>query len=228
MSLDPSRNDDDFPFSELSPLAPAIGRAASQPVSFPVRLWGLLVTAVPLLILMMLALFTWWLVQNAPQALSPSQRKPLTHDPDFEMKRFSMRDFDDQGTQRALIKGDLLRHFPDTENALIQNAQIFWNDTQQIPHRASALRAWGFDKSHEIHLEGDARVWRQAPDEVTEFRGEQLIIEPQTGWVHSFIESTIQQANGTKIRADAFRYNRQNSFIEFEGHVQGTFFAKRP
>lgn len=223
MSAAPATTEADeaaLPFSELAPLAPSLGRREA-PLSLGARLWGWAASAIPIGILAVLAGTSWWLVQNAPQATGPVVNKPPTHDPDLELRQFSMRDFNDQGVQQALIEGATLRHFPDTRQVLIDQARMLWEDAQGIPHQAMSEQALGDDRTRDVQLMGDATVVRQASDGATVFHSERIWVSPTQEEVLSTVPVRLEQSDGAELRADSFRYSERTGQVTLDGQVRG-------
>ena len=59
--------------------------------------WDRLSIYLPVLLMGLLALGTWWLVRNAPQVQEPRPASAPRHEPDYVMKGFSIQSFDASG-----------------------------------------------------------------------------------------------------------------------------------
>ena len=70
----------------------------------------------PVILMGVLALGTYWLARNTPVGLggSTEQRTP-THDPDYFMRGFSVKSFDVDGRLKSEVFGTEARHYPDTD-----------------------------------------------------------------------------------------------------------------
>ena len=78
----------------------------------------------PVLLMALLALGSWWLVKNTP-LLEPGRAPvPPRHEPDYTMARFMVQRFAPEGPLRTQIEGDELRHYPDTDTFEIDNPRI--------------------------------------------------------------------------------------------------------
>ena len=76
---------------DLPQVEVAIGPSdAFQPVrvSWPVRLRFVVSSYLPILLMALLALATWWLVQNTPQRPPAAPEAAPRHEPDYEMEHF--------------------------------------------------------------------------------------------------------------------------------------------
>jgi len=86
--------------------------------------WERIALYLPVLIMGLLALGTWWLVRNAPMPLAPTTEKVRSNQPDYAMKAFSVKSFDAKGRLQSEVQGDLARHFPDTDTLEIDHARM--------------------------------------------------------------------------------------------------------
>ena len=55
------------------------------------RAWERLSLYLPVLLMGLLALGTWWLVRNAPQPQPAVVERPVSHEPDYFMRDFAAR-----------------------------------------------------------------------------------------------------------------------------------------
>ena len=147
----------------------------------------------PLLLMALLALGTWWLVQEhaaAPTAAGP--QPPLRHEPDYTMREFTVQRF---ARRRALARADRGRRgcatYPDTDTLEIDQPRIRARSppTAASPSRRRGRRSANGDGS-EVQLLGDAQVVREAPatgSPAIEFRGEFLHVFLHTERVRSHL-----------------------------------------
>jgi lipopolysaccharide export system protein LptC len=80
-------------------------------------------TYLPLLLMALLALGTWWLVKNTPRTPSCPAQPAVRRDPDYTMTAFRIERFDPDGRLRVRVDGAQLRHFP-TPTARDRRARI--------------------------------------------------------------------------------------------------------
>ena len=67
--------------------------------------WESLAVYLPIILMGVLALGTYWLARNTP-VLGPAEMpRAASHDPDYSMKRFSMKTFDAAGKLKSEILG---------------------------------------------------------------------------------------------------------------------------
>lgn len=210
----------------LQPLDDGAPRWSGQP--WHARLLDTLSSYLSLLMMALLALGSWWLVANTPRVEAPRIKAPLTHDPDYTMHEFQVQRFTPQGTLRAQIAGDTLRHYPDTDTFEIDNPKVrAWAADGGVTD-ASARRALSNADASEVQLFGDARVTRlpTATDEGLTFRGEFLHAFLKTERVRSNQPVTFTRGAAV-IRADSFSYDNIERIVEMKGHVRASFPPRR-
>lgn len=210
----------------LQPLDDGAPRWSGQP--WHARLLDTLSSYLSLLMMALLALGSWWLVTNTPLVEAPRVKAPLTHEPDYTMREFLVQRFTPQGTLRAQIEGDTLRHYPDTDTFEVDNPKVrAWAADGGVTD-ASAKRALSNADASEVQLFGDARVTRlpTATDEGLTFRGEFLHSFLKTERVRSDQPVTFTRGAAV-IRADSFTYDNIERIVEMKGHVRASFPPRR-
>ncbi len=180
----------------------------------------------PLLLMAVLALGSWWLVKNTPLFDKPTPAPPARHDPDYTMTQFMVQRFSADGTLRGQIEGDLLRHYPDTDTVEIDNPRIRAIGSDGHVTRATAHRALANADGSEVQLLDDARVIREAtPTEAAiEFRSEFLHAFLNLERVQSHLPVVVTQG-ASEVRAAAMEYDNLARVITFRGKSHATFAA---
>lgn len=190
----------------------------------PPRWYGLrdaLVAYLPLLMMAMLALGTWWLVKNTPTLDDDRPVLAPRHEPDYTMNAFQVQRFTAQGRLRVQLEGDELRHYPDTDTIEIDNVRIRSIGEDGFVTVATARRALANGDATEVQLRGDARVVREARPgvEAIDFRGEFLHAFLDTEQVRSHLPVTLRRGS-TEIRGDALVYDNLAQTLELKGRVR--------
>ena len=116
-AIDPSLREPLDAFETLGPLLPEAGTAVAGAPKLPWhgRVLAVVSAYLPLLLMALLALGTWWLVRNTPTAPQPKPALPPRHEADYTMRSFTVQRFAPEGPLRAQIDGDVLRHYGDTD-----------------------------------------------------------------------------------------------------------------
>ncbi|MFM8768993.1 MAG: LPS export ABC transporter periplasmic protein LptC [Rubrivivax sp.] len=210
-------------------LGPAAGgsRPEVAPQPWPLRLREALSSALPLLLMVVLAVGSWWLVRNAPQPLEPRPPASTRMEPDYTMTGFMVQRFGADGRLRVQIEGRQLRHLPVAGRLEIEGATIraFGPDGRETV--AIARQALADDKATEVQLIGGARVQarsRQGEDAVLE--GERLLLYPKDRRVRSD-EAVRVRLGADEFQATGLDYREDTGVLELLGPMRGVF-APRP
>lgn len=187
----------------------------------------------PLALMGLLALGTWWLVRNAPQPDTPQAPASVAHEPDYFMRDFSVRSFDADGRLQSVVRGRLARHYPDTDTLDIDEVDIRSTNAQGRVMTATARRAISNADGSEVTLLGDAVVERITPSvpgqravPVLRLQGQALQAWSQTERVRSDEPVTLTQGGDT-VTADTLDYDNKAGLLLMKGHVRGLI-APRP
>ncbi len=208
------------------PLPTGEPQARWTALPWPARLLDTLSSYLPLLLMGLMALGSWWLVKNTPLPESPRPAAAPRHEADYTMRQFSVQRFTPEGPLRARIEGEVLRHYPDTDTIEIEHPSVTAFALDGGVTVASALRALSNGDASEVQLLGDAKVTRgtTATDEGLTFRGEFLHAFLKTEQVRSHLPATVTRGD-TVIRASAFSYDHLQRTVTMTGGVKATFAA---
>ena len=207
-------------------LAPAAGRDTAVALPWTARLLDAISAYLPVLLMALLALGTWWLVKNTPLREAERAAAPLLHVPDYTMSDFMVQRFGPNGAMRVQIEGDRMRHFPDTDSLEIDRPRIRALKPYGRVTVATARTALSNGDGSEVQLSGDAHIVRLAAEksEAIEFRGEFLHYFVNLERVRSHLPVVMNQGS-TEVRADAFAYDNLTRVVDFKGPVQAVFAA---
>ncbi len=185
----------------------------------------------PLLLMALLALATWWLVRSAPPGATAPVEAPLRHEPDYQMSQFTVLRFARGGALRTRIEGDQLRHYPDTDTLEIDNPRIRTITPDGRVTSASAQQALSNADASDVQLRGGAHVVREATatEQAIEFRGEFLEVFKNTEQVRSLLPVTVTQG-GTEVQAAGMAYDNLTRIVTLQGRMRAVFTppAQRP
>lgn len=195
--------------------------------SWPQRVRQMLAAYLPLLLMLLLALSTWWLVKNAPRPEEPRGPVQLRHIPDYTMQRFAVQRFATDGRQRGLLEGEQLRHYPDTDTLEIDNVRLRAIGEDGRVTTATALRALSNADGSEVQLLGNAHVVSERPGEPPiEFASEFLHAFVDTERVKTHLPVTVRQA-GSEMRAQGMEYDNLSRRVSLSGRVQALMQPQR-
>jgi lipopolysaccharide export system protein LptC len=180
----------------------------------------------PIVLMGLLALGTYWLVRSTPELQPPEAPRAPTHEPDYFMKGFTARGFDVAGRLRSEITGVLAQHYPDTNLLEIETVRIRSFSENGRLTTATANRAITNVDATDVKLIGNALVVREAvvgpqPTPRLEFRGEVLYALTKTEQFSSDQPVTLIRG-GDRFVGDAMAYDNLKQVIELKGRVKGT------
>ena len=192
------------------------------------RAWERLSLYLPVLLMGLLALGTWWLVRNAPQPQPAVVERPVSHEPDYFMRDFAVKNFDATGRLQSDIRGQLARHYADSDQLEIDQARMRSVSPEGRVTTASANRALTNADASEVQLFGNAIVTReplvrkgQATLPRLEFRGEFLHAWVNDERVRSNQPVTLKRGSDT-FTADSMDYDNLDQILNLRGRVHGT------
>lgn len=194
--------------------------------------WDRLAMYLPVILMGVLALGTYWLARNTPAFLGGSDRqRVLTHDPDYFMRDFAVRTFDLNGRVRTEVFGTEARHYPDTDTMEIDQPRIRSYNEQGVVTVATARTGISNADGSEIQLVGNAVVVRDPVPGTSvprmEFRGEFLHAFMNTERVKSHKPVTLIRGND-KFTGDAMEYDNLNRVLDLRGRVHGLLIPDNP
>ena len=200
-------------------------RTSSLPVEpWPARFGRVVMSYLPLLVMALLALVTWWLVENSPLSEGPGVVPPPRHEPDYTMREFTVLRYARDGSLRTEIEGDVALHFPDTDTLEIENPRIRAVAPDGSVTRASARRALANGDGTEVQLLGGARVTHEATptEQAIDFWGEFLHVFVNTERVRSHLPVRVKQG-ATEVQASGMEYDNLARVIDLKGRMRGVF-----
>lgn len=181
-------------------------------------------TWLPLIMMAMLALGTWWLVKNSPGPLPVRDKPALRTEPDYAMEGFLVRRFDAQGEQKVRVEGRLMRHYADpTERVEIDDARV----TARAPDGRTAVltaqRATSDPKGEEVRLLGQARIASvTAQGEPLLVTGEAITLHGPTQRAESRAPVQIE-VGASRLSAAAMDYDHLAHRLQLQGPLRGSF-----
>ena len=207
-----------------APVSAAIaGSPRRRPWSVLRAGWERLTVYLPIILMAFIALGTYWLARNTPGAAGVEPNRPLTHQPDYTMRGFSVKTFDASGRLKSEVHGSEAHHYPDTDTIEIHHPRIRSFNERGDLTVATARRALSNADASEVQLFGDAVVVRQPgaePRPRLEFRGE---------FLHAFLDTEQVKSNqpvelrrgADRFTGDSLEYDNLNRVLVLDGRVHG-------
>ena len=191
------------------------------------RVWDRLTIYLPVILMGLLAMGTYWLARSTPALSTPGVTAPPTHDPDYFLRNFSVKSFDAQGRLKSEIQGVEARHYPDTDTLEIDQPNIRAYDEKGAVTVATAKRALSNGDATEVQLFGNAVVTREGKDA----QGQPLPrLQIRSEFLHAFMGTERVTSNkpvtllrgNDRFEADRLDYDNLGRVTELEGRVRGT------
>jgi len=195
-----------------------------------IRLFALLidrlVLVLPLLMVAMLALGSYWMVRSAPGVDTGELPRPPDDTPDYLIEGFTVQKFDANGRLNALLQGASAQRLPDAPWIEIQKFTFRSTDAQGQGKLASADQGLTNPDNNEFQLSGNARMVREAHPAGDyprlEIRGDFLHVWTEPEKVES--DRPVQIIHGKhRIRADSLQYDGTTRALQMDGRVQAVF-----
>jgi lipopolysaccharide export system protein LptC len=190
--------------------------------------WERVTVYLPIILMGLMALGTYWLARNTPGLVMTETRGEEAHEPDNLMRRFSIKTFDPSGRLKSEVFGTEARHFPDTDTVEIDQPRIRSFNAAGELTVATARLALSNGDGTEVQLIGDAVVTREAvigkDGQVRprmQFRGE---------FLHAFLDSErvsshkpVELIRGdSRFTADTMDFDNLDQVMNLRGRVRGS------
>ena len=192
------------------------------------RAWDRLSIYLPLMLMGLLALGTYWLVRSTPALEAEAEQQPVRQEPDYQMERFSIKTFGPDGRLKTEVYGEQARHYPHTDILEIDRVRIRSYNQRGFLTVATAKRALANNDATEVQLIGDAQVVREA---TVDRSGTVLPRVSFSGeFLHAFLDDERIKSHkpvelmrgGDRITADHLDYSNYDQVMELRGRVRGT------
>jgi len=194
------------------------------------RLWDRLSIYLPVVLMGLLALMSYWLVRNTPIFAAPGVQQAPRSEPDYNMRRFTVRNFEADGRLKSEISGERVQHYPDTDRLEIEQPRVRGLGAGGALTRASADRAVSNGDGSELQLIGNARVQREATASGApplQFSSEFLHAFIREDRVSSHKPVTLVRG-ADRIEGASLDYNDRDKVLELRGNVRAVLAPRAP
>lgn len=191
-------------------------------------IWERLALYLPVLLMVVLALGTYWLVRSTPLPTLPGQEAPVSHEPDYFMRNFSVKTFDAVGRLKSEVFGVSARHFPDTDALEIDSIRIHSFSEEGRLTTATAIRGVTNGDGSEVQLIGNALIVR---DSAVDKAG---LLQPRftyrSDFLHAFMDTErvkshkpVEMMQGSdRFTADTMDFDNLERVMLLKGRVKST------
>lgn len=198
------------------------------------RTWDRLAVYLPIVLMGVMAMATYWLVRNTPLASDVELEAAPRHVPDYFMRDFSVKVFDAQGKLKSEIVGTEGRHYPDTDTLEIDQIRIrAYNAEGRLTTAQSARGLINADGS-EAQLFDKAVVVREAIQTAqgimlprSELRSEFLHLYANTETVRTHLPVELIRGGRDRFTAERMTYDNLDRTLQLSGRVRGSLAARQ-
>lgn len=206
-------------------------------MSFARRLrhvWDRLAVYLPILLMGLMAMTTYWLVRNTPVTGEAELEADPRHVPDYFMRDFSVKVFGADGKLKSEMVGVEGRHFPDTDTLEIDLPRIRIINPEGRLTTAVAKRGLINSDGSEAQLFDKAVVVREATTNAqgnvvprTELQSDFLHLFANTEEVRSHLPVVLVRGAGDRFSGDGMAYDNLDQVMQLKGRVRGTLLPRQ-
>lgn len=193
------------------------------------RTWDALSVYLPIVLMGLMAMSTYWLVRNTPEAREAELEAAPRHVPDYFMRDFTVRVFGADGKLKSEMIGVEGRHYPDTDTLEIDQPRIRILGAEGKLTTATARRGLINSDGSEAQLFERAVVVREASTNVqgqvtprSEMQSDFLHLFANTEQVRSHLPVVLVRGRGDRFTADAMHFDNLDRVMQLNGRVRGT------
>lgn len=186
------------------------------------RAWDRVSLYLPVVLMGVFALATWWLVRNTPGALVVPPPTAPRHEADYFLRNFTLRSFDAQGQLQREVSAERAEHFPDTDTLEMRGVRFLAFDDGGTQTRATAREATSNRDGSEVQLRGAVHVLRDGGTTAAplQYRGEFLLMQTRPERLSSPLPVEISRG-ADRFFGDSLRYDGPGATLELVGRVRG-------
>jgi len=209
--------------------------AAAVPVLLRLRRgWDRIVVYLPMVLMVFMAMTTYWLVRNTPVLEETTRTLAPRHEPDYLLRDFSVKVFAADGTLKSEIVGREGRHYPDTDTLEIEQPRIRIRNAEGRLTTASAKRGLINADGSEAQLFDQAAIVREATTNAqgvsvprTELQSNFLHLFANTEEVRSHLPVLLVRGSGDRFTGDGMSYDNLGRVLQLNGRVRGTLLPRQ-
>jgi len=176
----------------------------------------------PLLVMALLAMGSWWLLRLMPAVWEGGAEKPLRKDPDYHLAHFTTQAFDANGRRVREVGGESARHFPDTDELHIDNVYFSALNEAGVEVTGTARQGIASGDGERVTLIGAVHVVSPAHGTTPkmEFRSERLVAWIKTQKLRSDERVEIWR-DRDKFDALGLDFDMKTGQYQLSGRVHG-------
>lgn len=201
-------------------LSPPSRASAAVAEHWSIRLRDLLSTYLPLLLMLVLAALTWWLVRITPVPPALRLAEPPSQSPDYVLSDVQLVRFRSDGSLVARIRARELRHYPVGDRVELDGAWVL-ADHPDGAVLAQAERAVLTEDGQRLRLQGDVRLSREASPSHAAFDARTSVLDLDLQAGRAWTREPVHWDQGDlRAQAAGFEYEQAGSRLQLEGPVK--------
>ena len=176
----------------------------------------------PLVLLLALALLSFWLERAARQ--HPAQPSPLRHDPDYSAEAFTITDYGRAGAPESTLSAARMVHFPDDDSTDLVAPRLVQTRPGEPRLELSAERGLLSEDGAEVFLHDNVVLWRARLEQTPEARMESsfLHVLRARALVRTDREVRISEP-GRSLIGLGMEYDNEARTLALHAEVRGNF-----
>jgi lipopolysaccharide export system protein LptC len=197
------------------------------------RVWDQASIYLPVVLIGILAMGSYWAVQNTPPALRAPTPTTASQEPDYFMRDFHVRTYDPTGALKNEVQGTEARHYPGPDTLEVDRARIRSISPSGQLTTAKADRVSTNSDQSDYVLQGNAVVVRESRALTSketrprvEFQGEYLRIRTNLDRVESHLPVLLIRGQD-RVTADEMVYEDRTRVADLKGGVKAVLAARR-
>jgi lipopolysaccharide export system protein LptC len=183
----------------------------------------------PLLVMGLLAMGSWWLVRSMPELWAAAPPKTVRKEPDYHLEQFSTQVFDAQGRKIRQVSGDKARHYPEADELHIDGVRFAATNAEGVQVLGSARQGVASGDGERLTLTGQVQVvrppHRQTPR--LELQGERLLVLQKQERMLSDLPVEILR-DRDRFTASGLDFDTRSGQYRLEGRVRGVLQPREP
>ena len=176
----------------------------------------------PLMLMLALALLSFWLERTAREAPAPPTQQ--RHDPDYSAEQFTITDFSRAGAPESTLSAAKMVHYPDDDTTALVAPRLVQSRPEQPRLTLSADRGMLSRDGEEVFLHDNAVLLREAlaASGETRMQSSFLHVVRDRSLVRTDREVTISERGRTLVGL-GMEYDHESRRLQLQAQVRGVF-----
>jgi lipopolysaccharide export system protein LptC len=176
----------------------------------------------PLVLMLALALLSFWLERTAREAPAPASQQ--RHDPDYSVEQFIITDFSRAGAPASTLSAAKMVHYPDDDTTALVAPRLVQSRPEQPRLVLSADRGMLSRDGEEVFLHDNVVLLREALAEsaATRMQTSFLHVVRDRSLVRTDREVTISERGRTLVGL-GMEYDNAARRLQLQAQVRGVF-----